>query len=398
MTFPRVLVLESQSPRRNAAVAALKNVGVTSILQADSGEQAMALLNKDGAVDIVMCDLGYPGLDCLEFLNCARQLGMVRAVVLLSHLQPSLYRALGQMTHFSGVKLLGVLNSNLDAHALQSVLLRYNTHSLTVSPISAPTSVLPSEEDVRRGLDLGEFRAYYQPKFVLGNGDNAGAEVLVRWQHPARGLLLPKDFLAAVLAYDLVDDLFKQLLEQSLSLLSVLNRSNHPLNLALNLYASQLQGSAITEHICRALKRYEVPGSRLTFELAESSLLDVRYGIQESLIHLRMMGCELCIDDFGHGFSSLKSLCQLPFTQIKLDAEFAQSLQQPRSRAMISSTLAMAWALNMQLVVDGINSAEQCQTLVNLGCSLGQGTYHASPMTSHQVIGWLAKFRGISPN
>lgn len=398
MTFPRVLVLESHSPQRNAAVTALRKVGVTSILQADSGEKAMALLNKDGAVDIVLCDLGYPGLDCIEFLNCARQLGMVRAVVLLNQLQPSLHRALGQLSHFSGLKFLGVLSPNLEPRALRSILLRYNTQSLTLTPINAPVIEFPSEEDVRRGLDLGEFRAYYQPKFVLGSGDNAGAEVLARWQHPARGLLLPKDFLAAVLAYDLVDLLFKQLLEQSLSLLSVLNRSNYPLSLALNLYASQLQGSAMTEHINRALKRYDLPGSRLTFELAESSLLDVRYGIQESLIHLRMMGCELSIDDFGRGFSSLKSLCQLPFTQIKLDTEFAQSLQQPRSLAMIRSTLALAGSLNMQLVIDGINNAEQCQALVSLGCSLGQGAYHASPMTSHQMIGWLNKLREISPN
>ncbi|MGE1154555.1 EAL domain-containing response regulator [Pseudomonas kitaguniensis] len=358
----------------------------------------MALLNRDGAVDIVLCDLGFPGLDCVEFLNCARQLGMARAVVLLNHLQPSMHRALGQMSHFAGLKLLGVLNPHLELGALRSVLLRYNAHSLALSPLNAPASVLPSEEEVRRGLDLGEFRAYYQPKCVLGTGDNAGAEVLVRWQHPARGLLLPKDFLAAVLAYDLVDVLFKQLLNQSLSLLSVLNRRDQCLSLALNMYASQLQGNALTEYIYRALKRYGVPGSNLTFELAESGLLDVNHGIQESLIHLRMMGCELAIDNFGRGFSALKSLCQLPFTQIKLDAEFVQSLQKPRSHAMISSTLALACALDMQLVIDGVSDAEQCQALVSLGCSLGQGAYYAAPMTSHQMIGWLTDLRGLSPN
>ncbi|WP_159956858.1 EAL domain-containing response regulator [Pseudomonas sp. R76] len=379
-------------------VVALRRLGVYSVLQAGSGEQAMTLLNNDGAVDIVLCDLGYPGLDCLEFLNCARQLGLVRAVVVLSDLPPPLHRALGQMTHFSGLKLLGALSPSAETRALQQVLARYNTHSLTVSPINVPTGALPSEEDVRRGLDLGEFRAYYQPKCVLGSGDDAGAEVLARWKHPVRGLLLPKDFMAAVLAYDLVDELFKQLLEQGLSLLSVLNRSHHTLGLAFNMYASQLQGNAITEHIHRSLKRYDLPGSSLTFELAESSLLDVRYGIQESLVHLRMMGCDLSIDDFGRGFSSLKSLCQLPFTQIKLDAEFAQSLQQPRSRAMIASTLGLASSLNMQLVIDGISDTDQCQTLVDLGCLLGQGTHYASPMTSHQLIGWLSKTRGMRPN
>lgn len=391
MTSPRVLVLENHSFQGSVVIAALRDLGVSDILQAGSGEQAMALLNKAGAVDIVLCDLSYQGLESLEFLSCASQLGMVRAVVLLSKLQPPLQRALGQMAHFSGLKLLGVLSPPVQIRALEKVLQRYNRNGLIVFPSSEPASVLPSEEEIRRGLDLGEFRAYYQPKFVLSSGENAGVEVLARWQHPVRGLLLPKDFLAAVLAYDLIDEMFKQLLEQGLSLLSVLHRSDHSLGLAFNLHASQLLGTGLTEHIYRALKRYDLPGSDLIFELAESGLLEAKHSFQESLVRLRVLGCGLSIDDFGVGFSSLKSLCQLPFTQIKLDGEFVQSIQQPRSQALITSTLAIARSLNMELLIEGVSNAEECQALVEMGCRLGQGFHHAYPMTSHQLIDWLNK-------
>ncbi len=394
MTSPRVLVLKNHSFQGCMIIAALRELGIVDILHADSGEHAMALLNKEGAVDIVLCDLGYQGLESLEFLSCASQLGLVQAVVLLSKLQPPLQRALGQMAHFSGLKLLGVLSPPLHIQALGAVLQRYNGNGLIVFPSRELPSVLPSEEDIRRGLDLGEFRAYYQPKFVLCSGDDAGAEVLARWQHPVRGLLLPKDFLAAVLAYDLIDEMFKQLLEQGLSLLSVLHRNDHSLRLAFNLNASQLLDNGLTGHIYGALKRYNLPGANLTFELAESGLLEAKHCMQESLIRLRLMGCGLAIDDFGVGFSSLKSLCQLPFTQIKLDGAFVRSIQQPQSRAIITSTLALASSLNMELVIEGVSNADECQALIEMGCQLGQGFHHAHPMTSHQLINWVSNAHG----
>lgn len=393
MTSPRVLVLENHSSQRGVVIAALRELGVSDILQAGSGEQAMALLNKEGVVDIVLCDLGYQNLPWLEFLNCASQLGLVRAVVIFSKLQPPLHRALDQMAHFSGLKLLGVLSPPMQIQALDKVLQRYSRKDLVLSPSNELGCVLPSEEEIRRGLGLGEFRAYYQPKFVLSSGENAGAEVLVRWQHPVKGLLLPKDFLAAVVAYDLIDEMFKQLFEQGLSLLGVLHRSNHSLGLSFNLTASQLQSNGLTEHIYRSLKRYDLPGSGIIFELAESGLLEASNNIQESLVRLRLMGCGLSIDDFGVGFSSLKLLCQLPFTQIKLDGEFVQNIHQPRSRVLITSTLALASSLNMELVIEGVSNAEECHALVELGCRLGQGFHHAHPMTSHQLISWLNKPR-----
>ncbi|MGB6215071.1 EAL domain-containing response regulator [Pseudomonas mandelii] len=390
MTYPSVIVLEAQSFQRSLIVAALRQLGLSEILQASNSAQAMELLHQRESVDIALCDLSLQGLDCLEFLNFAGQLGLVRAVVLFSDLQPQLHRAFGQMAEFSGLNLLGVMNTPVQASVLQKMLLLYDQEGTQDSSPSELMCTLPGREEILRGLDLGEFRAYYQPKFVLINGDVAGAEVLARWQHPSRGLLMPKDFLAAVLAYDLIDEMFMQLLEQGLSLLSMLHRNGSALKFAFNLHASQLRASHLTEHIQQALKRYELPGSDLIFELAENGLLDCQSETQESLVKLRIMGCGLAIDDFGSGFSSLKLLCQLPFTQIKLDSEFVNSLQQPRSQAVITSTLALARSLNMELVIEGIGNAEDCQSLKEAGCELGQGFHFAQPMTAHQLISWLA--------
>ena len=107
----------------------------------------------------------------------------------------------------------------------------------------------------------------------------------------------------------------------------------------------------------------------------------------ENLIRLRMMGCRLSIDDFGAGFSSLQRLCQLPFNEIKLDAEFVRGLNdEPRCRAVIGSTLALGSTLGMSVVVEGIETAEQHRELLELGCTQGQGYWHARPMDGADLL------------
>lgn len=250
----------------------------------------------------------------------------------------------------------------------------------------APSSVkpLPSELEIQRGLALGEFRAWFQPKFDLRTGQLAGVEALVRWEHPARGVLLPEDFLAAVLAYDLIDDMFKQLLEQGLSLMGVLRRQALPLELAFNLHASQLLDGGLVAHIQWALGQHGFPGSSLMFEFAENGLLNASPVVQENLLRLRMLGCGLSIDDFGNGFSSLKLLCQLPFNQLKLDGEFVGHCP-----SLVSSTLALANFLGMSLVIEGVGSPRILDGALALGCELGQGYFLARPMAGYRLLPWL---------
>lgn len=249
---------------------------------------------------------------------------------------------------------------------------------------SSPVKPLPSELEIQRGLALGEFRAWFQPKFFLHTGQLAGVEALVRWEHPARGVLLPEDFLAAVLAYDLIDDMFKQLLEQGLSLLGVLRRQAMQLELAFNLHASQLLSGALVAHIQWALGQHGFSGSSLVFEFAENGLLNASPAVQENLLRLRMLGCGLAIDDFGNGFTSLKLLCQLPFNQLKLDGGFVR-----HSPSMVSSTLALSRFLGMGLVIEGVSDPQIRDGVLALGCELGQGFYLARPMAGYRLLPWL---------
>ncbi|WP_237150817.1 MULTISPECIES: EAL domain-containing response regulator [unclassified Pseudomonas] len=370
-------------------VTALQHLGVIDILQADNNEGAMAQIRRAGGVDIVLCDLGNTALNCQDFLHSVGQNGMVRAVALCSEFRPELRRAVEQMTNFAGLQLLGVLSKPTQLYSLQQILQRYGHRRLLPDVDPAPPYKLPSEEDVRRGLALGEFKAWFQPKFEMNGTVLAGAEALARWEHPVRGLLLPKDFLAAVLAYDLIDEMLKQMLEQGMSLLHALRQSGLGVELAFNLHASQLARDDLTDHIHQVLKSNDFPGSTLLFEVAENGLLDIPRATRENLLRLRMMGCSLSIDDFGMGFSSLTLLCHLPFNQLKLDGQLVRSIADPRTRAMVTSTVALARVLNMSLVIEGVGSQLIRDGLVEMGCSFGQGYHLARPMDAQRFVQWL---------
>ena len=386
----RVLVLDNQGFQRDTLTHMLHRLGVGEVLHACTAEQAWVRLHEADGVDLALCDVSNRALERLEFLHGASASGRVRAVALYGELPLELHRAVGQMVSLSGLEMLGVLGQPMLLRELQAVLHRYR-HGRRM-PFSARRTepALPSESEVRHGLDRGQFRAWYQPKVMLNGGALVGAEALARWEHPSRGVLLPNDFLAAVLAYDLIDDMFKQLFDQGLSLANTLRAQGRALELAFNLHASQLASAELIEHVRRALQHHQLPGASLTFELAENGLLDLPASVEHNLLQLRGLGCGLAIDDFGSGFSSLKQLCHLPFSQIKLDGECVQRPLEPHNRAIIASTLALGRSLGMDLVIEGVSSRGICDALIAMGCQTGQGYFLARPMTCQAFEQWSA--------
>ncbi len=195
------------------------------------------------------------------------------------------------------------------------------------------------------------------------------------------------------MAYDLLDEMFKQLLDQGIALLGRLRKQGIELGLAFNLTVSQLVRNELVEHIVQTLHQYGVSGSTLMFEVSENSLLDLPASALENLQRLHQMGCGLSIDDFGTGFSSLRLLAQLPFDQLKLDGLFVQDLNDPSNRALVLSSLALARTLRMDLVIEGIGSSQILEQLIDLGCTFGQGFHLALPMVGTDFIDWLERYR-----
>ncbi|WP_277761070.1 EAL domain-containing response regulator [Pseudomonas sp. A34-9] len=384
-----VLVVESHALQRNVLVNALSRLQFTCVLSAGNAMQAVDHIRRQDVIDIIFFDLSDGSINNIEFLGVASKLGNVRTLVVYGEMPLALRRSVEKMSTFSSIRLLGVLDKPVQLQALKKILATFKTYESSKLREPAASFKLIPYTEVLRGLKAGEFQAWYQPKFNLHDGRLFGAEVLVRWEHPQRGLLMPQDLLATVVAYDLIDDMFKQLLEQGLELMSLLRKQGIHLGLAFNLTHSQLVRDDLIGHIIQRLHQSEMPGSALTFEVTENGMLDLPASAVENLLRLDRAGCGLSIDDFGIGFSSLKQLTHLPFNQLKLDGAFVRDVDDLGNRAVISSSVALAKALKMDLIAEGIESSHALDTLINLGCSFGQGFHLARPMTAADLSAWL---------
>ena len=385
----RVLVLEDHAFQRSVAVNMLRALGCREVLEASDGAEALALLESVGTVDVALCDLQMDGMDGLEFLQRVGASGQVKSVIISSSLSADLRRAVHQMVALLGMDLLGDVGKPLHAQVLADLLDKAVNRPVT--PLPAATAVtLASEAAVRQALAEQQLHAWYQPKFNLHTGEVCGVEVLCRWLHPTRGIISPALFMPVLERCGLLDALLFTQLEQALLVQSSAREQGFALNIAFNLQATQLASGELTSTLLSLLARHSSTGASLTFELTESGLLEAPATSLETLVRLRMMGCRLSIDDFGAGFSSLQRLCQLPFNEIKLDADFIRNLEhEPRCRAAISSTLALGETLGMSVVIEGIETDAQRRELLALGCTQGQGYWYARPMSGVDLLGWL---------
>ncbi|WLI10904.1 EAL domain-containing response regulator [Pseudomonas sp. FP603] len=385
----RVLVLEDHAFQRSVAVNMLRALGCREVFEASDGAQALAVLQAQGPVDIALCDLQMEGMDGLEFLQRVGASGQVKSIIISSSLSADLRRAVHQIVSLLGLVLLGDVGKPLHAEVLAHLLKKY-LYNPPAEYLSGNAVELATEQDVRRALAEQQLQPWYQPKFNLLTGEVCGVEVLCRWQHPLQGIISPAVFMPILERCGLMDELLFTQLDQALRLQRHLRHRGFTLNMAFNLQALQLANSELTSTIKGILAAHSASGFSLTFELTESGLLEAPAISLESLVRLRMMGCRLSIDDFGAGFSSLQRLCQLPFTEIKLDAEFVRTLEhEPRCRAVISSTLALGETLGMAVVIEGIETDAQRQQLLELGCTQGQGYWYARPMSGDDLLNWL---------
>lgn len=391
----RILVLGESFSRSSTMANRLRQSGCQNVFVAADGAHALNVLEKNGPLDITLCDLPMESTGTMDFLQDLGRTGRAGSIIISSALSADTHAVLGQLVSLLGMALRGDVNKPLQPGALKLLLARHLNEPINESGV---LPVVPATEDeVRQALAGHQLHAYFQPKFNLKTGVVCSIEALARWHHPFKGVLPPSAFMPVIERCGWMDDLLFQQLEQGLQLQRQAIDQGFALNVAFNLHASQLVNPTLTGRIQALLAEHDLPGTGVTFELTETGLLEAPAISLECLVRLRMMGCGLSIDDFGAGFSSLQRLCQLPFNEIKLDGEFVRGLRsEPRRRAVISSTLALGEALGMAVVVEGIETEEQRKALVELGCTQGQGYLCARPMSAASLLNWLGLQRSVT--
>jgi diguanylate cyclase len=254
-------------------------------------------------------------------------------------------------------------------------------------------SRLAVAEELYTALERRELTVAYQPVLTPG-GRLVAAEALVRWDHPERGRLDPGDFLDVAERYRLTQVIAERVLDVTLSDLARWRCRDARLTASVNVSASDLRDETIVDIVAKALLAHRIPPAALTIEITETAMMrdpEMAHTVMRALADL---GVELSVDDYGTGYSSLEYLLRLPVNEIKLDRAFSANLvDEPRSVAIVRSTVDLTHALGLRMVAEGVEDEPTLRILDRLGCDRVQGWHVGRPMPANAfetLIGHLS--------
>jgi diguanylate cyclase len=249
---------------------------------------------------------------------------------------------------------------------------------------------LETVEQLRAALDDDQLVLHYQPKLDLASGVVSGVEALVRWQHPTRGLLYPDTFLPLAEQSGLMRRLTLTVLQIALHQADAWRRQGRRLSVAVNLSASNLLDAQLPGQVERLLRSLDLPAHLLELEITETVLMADPVRAHQTLHRLRALGVRIAVDDYGTGWSSLSYLHDLPVDELKLDRSFVmRSATDPRSAAIVTSTIGLAHALDLRIVAEGVETAEVLAQLTAAGCDVAQGYHLSRPQPADRITAWL---------
>ena len=250
--------------------------------------------------------------------------------------------------------------------------------------------------ELRRAIDEDELVLHYQPQISLETGEVIGAEALVRWQHPERGLLAPGEFVPLAERTASVRALTLWVLDNALRQCREWMDAGLDLSMAVNLAGPNVSDGSIPGAIAELLERWQVPPGRLELEISESTVMTDPRRAEEVLSRLDAMGIRLSLDDFGTGHSSLGYLRRLPLDRVKIDRSFVMNMDECENDVtIVRSTIDLARNLGLETVAEGVETAASEGTLTELGCPVAQGFFIGRPMPTDAFARWIEERDGM---
>lgn len=245
---------------------------------------------------------------------------------------------------------------------------------------------LELESDLRHAMEQNEFILYYQPQFSGDGKRLTGAEALLRWRHPTRGLVPPGDFIPVIEELGLVVDVGDWVLREASRQLKAWHKAKVRVpKVSVNISARQFSDGQLGTRIANILEESGLPPACLELELTESILMREVNEALQILASLKNLGLSIAVDDFGTGYSSLNYLKQFPIDVLKIDRTFVDGLPEGEQDAQIArAIIAMAHSLNLAVIAEGVETHEQLEFLREHGCDEVQGYLFGRPMPAHQ--------------
>lgn len=249
------------------------------------------------------------------------------------------------------------------------------------------------EQDIRDGLSREEFVPYYQPQIDSRSGDIVGVECLARWLHKDKGVISPVDFIAVAEKSGLIQEMFMQVLSRAISDISDWKkRYDSDIQVSVNISGSQFCDQHNIEQMSAMLRESGVSPDKFKTEITESSLMDNGQYLLERLSWVKTAGFSIALDHFGSGYSSLRQLQNLPLDTLKIDSSFITGMtNQPRDKVIIKAIIQLSKTLDIDVVAQGVEDADQADFLKQNGCHVMQGYHFSHPLPAEDFAALLAR-------
>jgi diguanylate cyclase (GGDEF)-like protein len=245
--------------------------------------------------------------------------------------------------------------------------------------------------ELEEAIETGQLVLHYQPVLHLPTGEISGAEALVRWQHPERGLLPPQDFLPVAEQHGLMAPLTRWVLETVTRQNAAWARAGRTLVAGVNVSAGHFASGSLVDDVAAALSAAGLPPERLIIELTETSVAEDPERAAAQFAALRISGVEVSIDDFGSGSLSLSQLVSVPAGVLKIDRSLTGGLddRSGQSAAAVAAVVGLGKACGMRSLAEGVETACQLEIAAELGCTFAQGFFIARPMPADELLPWI---------
>ena len=376
--------------------ALLNTCGVVNLHVVCGDDQSTLLPPPMTQVDMVICD-SFRSLNEVRYFRMLCENFRFFSVIKNHELDNSFKWGVSNFRLKTKKYYAGCYNGVLDVAQIcalvkKALIVKQTVEKYAKKDNSQLTSAAPlrvellCELEVLRALGEKEIIPYFQPKICLSTQKILGVEVLARWKHPHCGLLSPMFFLHLISNEDLHQQLFTCLLTQGLELHKYLYSIGESLVFSYNIEASQLIDIGFAEALVWQIKKTGVPLNQITLEVTEKEGLALDMESVENITTLTKNGLKLSLDDFGTGYSSIMRLAELPFSQIKLDADFVARSRGLKETRIIECVVALARSLSLELVAEGIETERQRAHLQRLGVDSAQGYLFHKPMDGAALL------------
>ncbi len=243
--------------------------------------------------------------------------------------------------------------------------------------------------DLRRALERDELVLHYQPKVSVSSGEVVGAEALVRWQHPTRGLVFPDDFIPVAEHTGLIGTLTHYVLDTAVAQARTWADTGRPLAVSVNLSARNLLDDGLADQVAAILAAHEVPAALLELEVTETAIMTEPVRARRVLGRLASLGVRISIDDFGAGYTSLGQLKTLPINELKIDRSFVMTMMDiPSDALIVHSVIDLGHNLGLTIVAEGVETEDALTTLAGFGCDIAQGYQICRPAAIDAFDTW----------